>query len=296
MDHTIAGIEDLCGQWSHFYWKDKFMKFNNRILRRILIRDNRAESSIVALYKKLELQNAMEILDTVAGDISAAPSIVSLYEEKKSSAKPKRKFLAADLRNMHDILSKNMYKIRQRTVAYTGKHTLPNDSHTKEILIRRHASIRRSLRPGSFQTTMNQETMSEVAVPLQSLSVSAAFALVLLQSHDASAAVGHPARGAVRRHAERKQKRRERGRTGRGTPRANSSSSDSRVPAPRRHPHSSADSGSADNFRNGHHEAAGEEEEKRQPSSPTPAWAAEPRDSAAQNPLLRRPQWNPKKM
>lgn len=54
------------------------MKFNNRILRRILIRDNRAESSIVALYKKLELQNAMEILDTVNGDISAAPSIVSL--------------------------------------------------------------------------------------------------------------------------------------------------------------------------------------------------------------------------
>lgn len=128
----------------------RFMKFNNRILRRILIRDNRAESSIVALYKKLELQNAMEILDTVAGDISAAPSIVSLQyetfivylrlschllycmfrskqsfllisvfflsfsEEKKSSAKPKRKFLAADLRNMHDILSKNMYKIRQR--------------------------------------------------------------------------------------------------------------------------------------------------------------------------------------
>lgn len=56
----------------------RFMKFNNRILRRILIRDNRAESSIVALYKKLELQNAMEILDTVSGDISAAPSIVSL--------------------------------------------------------------------------------------------------------------------------------------------------------------------------------------------------------------------------
>uniref|UniRef100_A0A665WUF8 Sodium/hydrogen exchanger n=1 Tax=Echeneis naucrates TaxID=173247 RepID=A0A665WUF8_ECHNA len=109
MEHTIAGIEDLCGQWSHFYWKDKFMKFNNRILRRILIRDSRAESSIVALYKKLELQNAMEILDTVSGDISAAPSIVSLKYEPII-----RKFLAADLRNMHNILSKNMYKIRQR--------------------------------------------------------------------------------------------------------------------------------------------------------------------------------------
>lgn len=56
----------------------RFMKFNNRILRKILIRDSRAESSIVALYKKLELQNAMEILDTASGDISAAPSIVSL--------------------------------------------------------------------------------------------------------------------------------------------------------------------------------------------------------------------------
>lgn len=48
------------------------MRFNNRFLRKILIRDDRAESSIVALYKKLELQNAMEILDTVSGDMNAA--------------------------------------------------------------------------------------------------------------------------------------------------------------------------------------------------------------------------------
>lgn len=56
----------------------RFMKFNDRILRRILLRDNRAESSIVALYKKLELQNAIDILDMPFGDVSAAPSIVSL--------------------------------------------------------------------------------------------------------------------------------------------------------------------------------------------------------------------------
>uniref|UniRef100_A0A3Q0SU50 Solute carrier family 9 member 2 n=1 Tax=Amphilophus citrinellus TaxID=61819 RepID=A0A3Q0SU50_AMPCI len=55
----------------------RFMKFNNRILRKILIRDSRAESSIVELYKKLELQNAMEILDTVSGDISFDPSNIS---------------------------------------------------------------------------------------------------------------------------------------------------------------------------------------------------------------------------
>ena len=32
----------------------------------------------MALYKKLELQNAIELLDTPMGDLSAAPSIVSL--------------------------------------------------------------------------------------------------------------------------------------------------------------------------------------------------------------------------
>lgn len=94
----------------------------------------------------------------------------------------------------------------------------------------------------------------------------------------------------------------ERSRTSRGPPRTKSSSSDSRLPAPR-HRRSSGDSGTADNLKNGHQEAAADEEEKEkveeeeeQPSSPPPAWAAEPRDSAAaQNPLLRRPQWKPTK-
>ena len=43
-----------------------------------MLRDNRAESSIVSLYKKLELQTAIGLLDMPLGDLSAAPSIVSL--------------------------------------------------------------------------------------------------------------------------------------------------------------------------------------------------------------------------
>lgn len=156
MEHIVCGIEDLCGQWSHYYWKDKFKKFNDRVLRRILIRDNRAESSIVSLYKKLELQNAIELLDTPMGDLSAAPSIVSLHDERKEASRPKKKFLAADVRKMHDILSKNMYKIRQKTMAYTNKYNLPDESRNREILIRRHASIRRSIRAGSFRELPQQ--------------------------------------------------------------------------------------------------------------------------------------------
>nr|AAD46576.2 Na+/H+ exchanger NHE-2-like isoform [Myoxocephalus octodecemspinosus] len=306
MEHTMAGLEDLCGQWSHFYWKDKFMKFNNRILRKILIRDNRAESSIVALYKKLELQNAMEILDTVSGDMSAAPSIVSLYEEK---TKPK-KFLASDLKDMHDILSKNMYKIRQRTVAYTTKHALPNDSQSKEILIRRHASIRRSLRPGSFQSSVvpkshkyfslpagkgldskfppvrqtDEETMSEVAYPsrwsrLRQPARSSSRAMMPLRRLDTLTEV-HSVDMVDESSGEG------RGRSGRGTSRTHSASSDPHIPVPHRRVDN--EHGSADNFRDGHHE------EQQQPSSPPPGWAAEARDHAARNPLLRRPQWNPK--
>ncbi|XP_047457481.1 sodium/hydrogen exchanger 2 [Mugil cephalus] len=328
MEHTIAGIEDLCGQWSHFYWKDKFMKFNNLVLRRILIRDSRAESSIVALYKKLELQNAMEILDTVSGDISAAPSIVSLHEEKKSSGKEKKKFLAADLKNMHDLLSKNMYKIRQRTVAYTTKHALPNDSQTREILIRRHASVRRSLRSGSFQSmpsksqkyfslpagqslestfrpprhsyTNDPETMSEVAYPARRMRYgqptrSSSKAMMPLRRLDTlrevpSVDILNESRSGSSRSGS--------GRSRRGMSRTNSYHSDSHVPASR-HPSVHNNNGSRDNLRSDHHGAGEEEEEQeetpRQPLSPPPAWAAEPRDGTTQNPLLRRPQWNPKK-
>ncbi|KAG7215760.1 hypothetical protein INR49_021883 [Caranx melampygus] len=322
MEHTVAGIEDLCGQWSHFYWKDKFMKFNNRILRRILIRDSRAESSIVALYKRLELQNAIEILDHMSGDISAAPSIVSLYEEKKSTGKPKRKFLAADLKNMHDILSKNMYKIRQRTVAFKGKHALPNDSHAKEILLRRHPSIRRSLRPGSFQTSAVPRSHKYFSLPAGKSLDSNFFPPKRLSYEDAQetmSEVAYPTRpsrfGQPARSSSRAMMPLRRLDTlkeapsmdtldegsgescgmGRGMSRTNSSYSDSRVPAARRH-FSSEDSGSADNLRNVHHEAEEEGEQQQQPLSPPPAWAAEPRDNTTRNPLLRRPQWNPKKM
>ncbi|TNN04354.1 hypothetical protein fugu_001383 [Takifugu bimaculatus] len=327
MEHTIAGIEDLCGQWSRHYWKDKFMIFNNRFLRRILIRDSRAESSIVALYKKLELQNAMEILDTVAGDISAAPSIVSLYEEKKNSptptistTKPKKKFLASDLRNMHNILSKNMYKIRQRTVAFRGKHALPNDIQTREILIRRHSTIRRSLRPGSFQTSMVPKSQKYFSLPAGK-SLDSRFPSVrsnYADQQETMSEVAYPSNrsrfGQPARHSSRammplrrldtlrempsvntleESTANQRDRTGAGASRTKSSSSDSHLPAPRHHLRSADDSGSADRPRNGHQEVEADEEEA---SSPPPAWVAEARDGAAQNPLLRRPQWNPKKM
>ncbi|XP_038577680.1 sodium/hydrogen exchanger 2-like isoform X2 [Micropterus salmoides] len=152
MEHIACGLEDVCGQWSHHYWKDKLKKFNDRFLRRILLRD---KSSMVSLYKKLELQNAMELLDTPIGDVSTAPSTVSPHEWREAS-RPRKTFLAADVRKMYDILSKNMYKVRQKTMTYTNKYNLPDNSQTREILIRRHTSIRSSVRAGSFRHLAEQ--------------------------------------------------------------------------------------------------------------------------------------------
>ncbi|MGH0163714.1 UNVERIFIED_CONTAM: hypothetical protein FKN15_045589 [Acipenser sinensis] len=114
MEHTIAGIEDLCGQWSHYYWKDKFKKINDRFLRKVLIKDNKPQSSIVSLYKKLELQNALVLLDSNGG-ISGAPSLTSLQEQKPT--KPET-FLPEKVWSMQELLSKNMYKIRERPQSY----------------------------------------------------------------------------------------------------------------------------------------------------------------------------------
>ncbi|KAM7375452.1 hypothetical protein PAMA_014520 [Pampus argenteus] len=140
----------LVGKWLRFCVLTRFKTFNDRILRQFLLRDNRAESSIVSLYKKLELQTAFDLLDTPIGDLSAAPSIVSLNDERKKASRPKKNFLAADVKKMYDILSNNMYKNRQKVMAYTNKYNLPNNNQSREILIRRHPSIRRSLRAENF--------------------------------------------------------------------------------------------------------------------------------------------------
>ncbi|KAJ8013283.1 hypothetical protein DPEC_G00051640 [Dallia pectoralis] len=322
MEHAVAGIEDLCGQWGHFYWKDKFMKFNNQILRKILIKDNRAESSIVALYKKLELHNAMEILDIVSGDTSTTPSVISIHMDKKGSGKPKKKFVFADLKNMHDILSKNMYKTRQQTTEYTTKHSLPNDNRVKEILIRRHSSIRLSLGQASShgprEHTAPERSVDENRNPknrIQSLSHREVDYPSARRSR-----IGQPSRSSSRaslplrrldtltevstisgldlvdERSTGRGRREGRGRAGgRGRSHHNSFSNDTQVPVP---PFDIDSSGGLATRSSEFHGNSDPMLEQEEPLSPSVTWATEPRDhddNSTQNPLLRRPQRNPVK-
>ncbi|KAK3542842.1 hypothetical protein QTP70_004652 [Hemibagrus guttatus] len=273
---------------------------NVEIHKRILIRDDRAESSIVALYKKLELQNAMEILDTVSGDISAEQ--IAILDKEDKFAKPKKTLLTTDLVAMRDILSKNMYKIRERTMSYTNKHALPNDSRDREILMRRHASIRRSLRLRRLQSSEAAVAPKYFSLPVgQSLNSLATERLNTNGDADIVIKPNYPSARPRFRQLSRtpsmpatplrrlepfkedtvdevneEQK-------GYSSSTTSSSSTSFRLSAPqRRTQNKTRDSES--------------EGEGQQTVSPPAVWSPEPPEQGsgeARNPLLRRPQWKP---
>ncbi|XP_069493028.1 sodium/hydrogen exchanger 2-like [Ambystoma mexicanum] len=142
LDHLKAGIEDVCGHWGHNYWRDKFKKFDNKYIRKLLIRENQPKSSIVSLYKKLEIKQAIEMAET---GISRDPSLSSLVNFPEENVKPGSPH---ELDEMRDLLTRNLYQIRQRTLSY-NRHNLTtgtNEKQAKEILIRRRHSMRESLR------------------------------------------------------------------------------------------------------------------------------------------------------
>uniref|UniRef100_A0A8C8SEE2 Sodium/hydrogen exchanger n=1 Tax=Pelusios castaneus TaxID=367368 RepID=A0A8C8SEE2_9SAUR len=142
-DHVKAGIEDVCGHWGHNFWKDKFKKFDNKFLRKLLIRENQPKSSIVSLYKKLEIKNAIEMAES--GMISTAPSSASLNDYVEDKVRP---LSPGEMDNIREILTKNLYQIRHRTMSY-NRHSLAADAsekQAKEILIRHRHSLRESVK------------------------------------------------------------------------------------------------------------------------------------------------------
>ncbi|XP_069493030.1 sodium/hydrogen exchanger 4-like isoform X2 [Ambystoma mexicanum] len=142
MDHLKVGIQDVCGHWGHNQLRDKYKKFDNKFLRRILIRENQPKSSILTLYKKLELKQAIEMTE-IGG--SRDPSIASLQSYRQQRVK---RLSPEEEESMRDLLTHNLYHIRQRTLSYS-KYNLPSDDserQNKEILVRRYNSMRASKR------------------------------------------------------------------------------------------------------------------------------------------------------
>ncbi|RMC06637.1 hypothetical protein DUI87_16075 [Hirundo rustica rustica] len=107
-----------------------FKKFDNKYLRRLLIRENQPKSSIVSLYKKLEIKHAIEMAES--GMISKVPSSVSLSDYHEGKIKP---LSPTEMENMREILTKNLYQIRHRAAANTKRFlSLPKNTKLPEKL------------------------------------------------------------------------------------------------------------------------------------------------------------------
>ncbi|XP_028583780.2 sodium/hydrogen exchanger 4 [Podarcis muralis] len=145
MDHLKAGIEDICGQWSHYQLRDKFKKFDNRVLKKILLHKHQPKSSIVSLYKKLEIKQVIEMVER--GEMrppSSKSSSLRFRNRRMQRLSP------AEVDSIQNILAHNLYQVRQRTLSY-NRYSLaadPNEEQAKEILIRRQQSLKQTVRKG----------------------------------------------------------------------------------------------------------------------------------------------------
>uniref|UniRef100_UPI00398EDCA6 sodium/hydrogen exchanger 2-like n=1 Tax=Pristiophorus japonicus TaxID=55135 RepID=UPI00398EDCA6 len=141
LDHLLAGIEDICGHWGQYYWKDRFENFNTKYLNKVFIREQHlSKSSIVVLYQKLEKKHAIELAE--AGQLAGAPSLASLHDEHTAEVS-KSPISPEQLDNIQELLIRNLYRIRQTTQSYS-RHTLPqgkNSNQAKEIFLRRQESL-----------------------------------------------------------------------------------------------------------------------------------------------------------
>ncbi|XP_067904102.1 sodium/hydrogen exchanger 2-like [Heterodontus francisci] len=141
LDHLLAGIEDICGHWGQYYWKDRFENFNSNYLNKVFIREQHlSKSSIVVLYQKLEKKHAIELAE--AGQLAGAPSLASLHDEQ-TVAVSKSPVPSEQFDNIQELLIRNLYRIRQTTQSY-NRHTLPqgkNSNQAKEIFLRRQESL-----------------------------------------------------------------------------------------------------------------------------------------------------------
>ncbi|XP_078733331.1 sodium/hydrogen exchanger 2-like [Lampetra fluviatilis] len=137
LDHLLVGIEDVCGHCGQHYWKDKFEKFNNRYLRRWLIRERTLrEFNFVAIYQKLEVKQALELVES--GNLSRVPSTAAFMNEAITEPSRPPPVALKQVVDVRKILNQHMYRTRQRLASYS-RHTLPLDQEKqeKEILIRR---------------------------------------------------------------------------------------------------------------------------------------------------------------
>lgn len=150
MDHLTAGVQDICGHWSHYQLRDKFKKFDNKFLKKVLVRNHEPKSSIYSLYKKLEIKQVIEMVENRTISQGVTPT-TSKSPSLRNRKKKIQRLSPEEVESIQDMLAHNLYQVRQRTLSYNRYNlaTEASEEQAKEILIRNQCSLRRSMRKGN---------------------------------------------------------------------------------------------------------------------------------------------------
>ncbi|KAM9385665.1 sodium/hydrogen exchanger 1b [Pholidichthys leucotaenia] len=143
LDHLLAGIEDICGHYGHHHWKDKLNRFNKTYLKKWLIASDRSTEPIISFYNKLELKQAITLVES--GSAAKLPTIVSAVsmENTQESATTRRRAIPSISKSREEeirkVLRANLQRTRQRLRSYS-RHDLmsdPFDDNVSEVRLRK---------------------------------------------------------------------------------------------------------------------------------------------------------------
>ncbi|KAJ7991481.1 hypothetical protein DPEC_G00284320 [Dallia pectoralis] len=122
LDHLLRGVEDICGHYGHYHWKDKLSRFNKTHVKRWLITGkNFKEPELIAFYRKMELKQAIMMVES--GQLSSShPSTVSMQNiEPRAIPRVSKKQEEEIRRILRTNLQNNKQRMRSRSYS---RHTL----------------------------------------------------------------------------------------------------------------------------------------------------------------------------
>ncbi|KAK7887064.1 hypothetical protein WMY93_026685 [Mugilogobius chulae] len=148
LDHLLTGIEDVCGHSGHHHWKDKLNRFNKKYVKRLLIAGERSEEpQLIAFYHKMEMKQAIELVEKGGAKMPAIPSTVSMQNIQPKKPAPTERMLPqlpkGKEEEIRNILRNNLQRTRQRLHSY-NRHTLvadPFEDGFNDILLRKKRVI-----------------------------------------------------------------------------------------------------------------------------------------------------------
>ncbi|XP_020795955.1 sodium/hydrogen exchanger 1 [Boleophthalmus pectinirostris] len=153
LDHLLTGIEDICGHYGHHHWKDKLNRFNKKYVKRCLIAGDRCEEpQLIAFFHKMEMKQAIELVEKGGANMPAIPSTVSMQNIQPRKPVSTDRMLPqlpkGKEEEIRSILRSNLQRTRQRLHSY-NRHTLvadPYEDGFNDLILRKKRVMEKKIK------------------------------------------------------------------------------------------------------------------------------------------------------